>query len=238
MINKKIFFSPNSKLTSDIFEKPKPAKNYIPEWYKKMPAQFTGQSEFLFAGPTRCMPFLDSFTSGYIHELVCDVEIKYKGINKENGKDLISYRWAEQVQPLTTRQEENNAPYSLPNFDGYYNAEFQWYTKWDPITPKGYSTMYHHPSNRFDLPFHTFTGITDTDVWHGPGPVPFLLKRGFEGIIPSGTPIIQFTFIKRENWKSELNKYDDEIHSKDQYKLKKYLLGGYKKHYWQKKNFL
>jgi hypothetical protein len=232
-----VIFVPRDEQTSNILDFPKPAKNYIPDWYRNLSANWKNNN-FSFAGPTRCMPFFDSFSSGYVHELVCDIEIKYDGINKDTKEDIVLYRWAEKFRPLMTRQEENGAPKSLPNFDGYYNAEFQWYTNWDPKTPKGYSTMYHHPSNRFDLPFHTFTGITDTDRWSGAGPVPFLIKKGFEGVIPAGTPIIQFTFIKREKWKSTAEEYDIIKHKKDSFGLKKYLIGGYKKHYWEKKEFL
>jgi len=232
---KKVVFIPSHKNVSDIFDSPKPSKNYLPDWYRNLGSKFTLSNGFLHPGPTKCLPFLDSFTSGYTHLLPCDIEIKYDGT--KDGRDILSYRWFEQIRPIITRQEENGAPYTLPSFDGYYNTELQWYTSWDPKTPKGYSTMYHHPSNRFDLPFHTFTGITDTDKWSGWGPVPFLLKKGFEGIIPAGTPIIQFTFIKREKWKSSFEEYDEKKHAKAQFNLKKYFSGGYKKHYWEKKEF-
>ena len=237
-MSKKVYFIPNSKEVENILEHPQPTKKYLPDWYRKLPSSFISVDGFKMAGPTLCMPFLDSLTSGYVHVLNCDLEIKYNGKNKKTGVDDILYRWSEKFRPVMTRQEENNAPMSLPHFEGYYNAEFQWYTNWDPKTPKGYSTMYHHPSNIFDLPFQTFTGITDTDKWNGSGPVPFLIKEGFEGIIAAGTPIIQFTFIKRENWKSETEKYDDAINKKNEFNLKKYLIGGYKKHYWEKKEFL
>lgn len=237
-MNKKVFFVPASEEVENILEIPKPAKKYLPDWYKKLPFNFINSDGFEGAGPTRCMPFLDSFTSGYIHELQCDVEIQYNGIDPKTKKDLISYRWSSKFsRPIITRQEENGAPHSLPSFDGYYNTEFQWYTDWDPKTPDGYSTIYHHPFNRFDLPFQTFTGITDTDKWHGTGPVPFLIKRGFEGIIPAGTPIIQFTFIKRENWESSIKKYDKKTNPKEIFKLKKHFFNAYKKSYWQKKEY-
>lgn len=232
---KKVIFVPASAETSKILEFPKPSKNYIPDWYKNMGSNFIDSNGFSKAGPTRCMPFLDSFVSGYTYVLPGDIEFKYNGT--KNGRDIVTYQWCSQFHSITTRQEENGAPYSLPNFDGYYNTEFQWYTEWDPKTPKGYSTIYHHPFNRFDLPFQTFAGITDTDHWSGHGPVPFLLKKGFEGIISAGTPIIQFSFIKRENWESDYEIYDENKHPKKWYELKKYLSGGYKKYYWEKKNF-
>jgi hypothetical protein len=234
---KKVYFDASSQYVFDVLEAPKPAKNYIPQWYKNLTSSWKDQDGWDRAGAKTCMPFLDSFVSGYIHELACDLEIKYVGKNDVTGQDALQYKWYGNIRPIMTRQEENNAPHILPKFDGYYNTELQWYTQFDPKTPKGYSTMYHHPSNRFDLPFHTFTGITDTDNWNGEGPVPFLLKEGFEGIIPAGTPIIQFTFIKRENWTGIKNKFNQAQHNKIQHKLKSMAKKGYKKLYWQKKEY-
>jgi hypothetical protein len=240
-MKKIVNFVPRDLEVSLTLEGPKPSKKYIPEWYGKMGSSWRDSDGFLKAGPTKCLPLLDSFTSGYIHELPCDVEIKYLGKNPSNGKDMIQYHWTKMddsnIRPIITRQEESNgAPYSLPSFDGYYDAEFQWYTMWDPETPAGYSTIYHHPNNRFDLPFMTFSGITDTDGWSGAGPIPFLIKRGFEGIIPAGTPIIQFSFIKREDWKSKIKEFDTKS-LKKKYSVKKYIMHGYKKEYWKKKSY-
>lgn len=240
MTKKIVKFIPKDADVSFILDKPQPAKKYIPEWYKKMGSVWKDQNNNLRPGPTKCMPFLDSFTNGYIHELPCDVEIKYIGKNEETGRDIVNYRWAGlgngQFRPIITRQEENGSPESLPIFEGYYSTEFQWCTMWDPQTPPGYSTIYHHPNNRFDLPFTTFTGITDTDGWSGAGPVPFILKRGFTGIIPAGTPIIQFSFIKRDNWLSKKEEFNHK-QLKKEYSVKKYIMNGYKKEYWNKKNY-
>lgn len=242
MSKKKVVFIPRSQVISDIDRHPKPSKFYIPDWYKKMGGVFKDSSGFTHPGPQNCMPFLDSFTSGYTYELLTDVEIVRVGKSEEDGRDILRYGWSnvlpEHVDaPLITRQEENGVPPALPKFPGYYDTEFQWYTMWDIKTPPGYSTMYHHPSNRFDLPFHTFTGIIDTDSWHGEGPIPFVLKEGFEGIIPAGTPIIQFTIIKRENWESEAEEFNLKQRRKDKTVVRRHLLNGYKKEHWVRKEF-
>jgi hypothetical protein len=242
MKNKKVFFVPRSQIVSDINRYPQPSKKYIPEWYKKMSGSYKEKNGFLVPGPKSCMPFLDSFTSGYTMELATDVVIQYHGKDPKTNRDDISYTWAGggnnlTERPITTRQEETDSPFALPKFDGYYDTEFQWYTMWDTKTPPGYSTVYHHPNNRFDLPFHTFTGVIDTDTWNGDGPIPFLLKEGFEGVIPAGTPIIQFTFIKRENWKSEALEFDQKKRRREKHMVKRHIMNGYKKEHWKKKEF-
>jgi hypothetical protein len=237
MKNKKVTFIPGTKDSQLLVESLKPAKNYMPKWFKDMPKEIpniynTGTDK---TGKL-CMPFMDSFTSGYIQELPCDLQIVNNGVD-DDGNDLISYRWFGNIQPCSTRREEFGSQNMLPNFEGYYTTELHWITNWEPKTPDGYSTMYHHPSNRFDLPFHTLTGIIDTDGWSISGPLPFLIKKGFEGIIPAGTPIYQITFVKRENWVSNKINYDEDFQKKHFQNVKKLMWGGYKKFYWKRKSF-
>jgi hypothetical protein len=62
------------------------------------------------------------------------------------------------------------------------------------------------PLNRLDLPFRSLTAVIDADVFYhilpdpmqGGGNYPFYLNRGFEGIIPIGTPMCQYIPFKRE----------------------------------------
>jgi hypothetical protein len=65
-----------------------------------------------------------------------------------------------------------------------------------------------------------------------------LLKKGFEGNIPAGTPIIQITFIKRDDWKSSISQFNEEEYFNIAYKVKRKFFGGYKKTYWSRKNYL
>ena len=240
-MKKIINFYPRSYEVSSLLDAPIVAKKIVPEWYKNLGSSYVGESGFNLPGPQKCLPFLDPFISGYIHELACDVEVINSGWNEEKQQENITYKWASshltKIRPLMTRQEASGAPHVFPEFPGYYNVEFQWYTMWDPQTPPGYSTIYTHPFNRFDLPFQTMTGIIDTDKWHGAGPVPFLLKKGFQGLIPEGTPIIQFFPFKREDWESKKIEYDYERDIKKEYSLKKFLQNGYRKDFWSKKNY-
>jgi hypothetical protein len=237
MKSKQVTFIPGTKDSQLLVESPKPSKRYLPTWFKDMPQE---KINIYNNGTDKtaklCMPFVDSLSYGYIQELPCDLKIINNGVD-DDGNDIISYRWFGAVQPCSTRREEFGSQNMLPSFDGYYTSEFHWITNWEPKTPNGYSTMYHHPSNRFDLPFHTLTGIIDTDNWSISGPLPFLIKKGFEGIIPAGTPIYQITFVKRENWVSDKAEYDEDFQKKHFHNVKKLMSGGYKKFYWNRKSF-
>ena len=89
-----------------------------------------------------------------------------------------------------------------------------------------------------DLPFYTLGGVLDTDKWGEAGNHPFLLKKGFEGIIPKGTPIVQVIPFKRENWKAKVT-----TNSKDNLYIKKLrqkdsvFKGWYKKFAWSNKSY-
>jgi hypothetical protein len=236
-MSKDIYFIAQDEDVDILNMYPKPAKNYVPDWFKKMPNHHRQMNGDKRGSAKKCVPFVDSFTSGYIYELPCDVTIIYNGKDPGTQQDLLSYKWAGHLRPLSTRLEEFGTENLFPKFDGYYHTELHWNSFWEPKTPKGYSTMYHHPSNHFHLPFHTMTGIIDTDHWSVPGPVPFLIKEGFEGLIPAGTPIIQMTLIKREDWVSEKLEFDNNKRIRDNFSVRRFLTGGYKKQYWQRKSF-
>lgn len=238
MKSKKVFFIPRSKESSVTVPCLKPSKQYIPEWFKTMPNAIPDldykKDDFT---AKRCMPFVDSLISGYTQELICDVKIKYNGVDPATKNDLILYDWSGNFRPLSTRTEEVRSRRVFPDFEGYYNAEFHWNTMWEPKTPAGYSTLYMHPANRLDLPFMTMNGIIDTDQWNISGPLPFLIKRGFEGKIPAGTPIYQVFFIKRDSWKSFQSEYDEKYYKTLEYSVRKFFHSGYKKLYWNKKQY-
>ena len=54
------------------------------------------------------------------------------------------------------------------------------------------------------MPFHSFSGIVDTDKHPVPVNFPFVVKKDFEGVIPAGTPIAQFIFLKRDTLEYEV----------------------------------
>ena len=95
-----------------------------------------------------------------------------------------------------------------------------------------------HPLNRLDLPFYTLSGIIDGPyVLLREGNNPFYLKKGFEGLIPQGTPIAQLILIKNEKWRSVKDAsllQQAELNDKKSGAL---LHGWYKTNHWKKKYF-
>lgn len=231
---KKIEFSPTTLESENMVFKPVPAYETIPDWYKKS-KKYVGEKKEINEktgtlknlGMKACIPFLDSFTMGYVQKTWNDIEIKEK-----NGEVFFS----ESGSPKTMWYRENNN--QLPKDDYYYPIEFMWKMYWIPKLPKGYSIMYTHPPNRFDLPFYSLTGIVDADSlnYENEANHPFLLKKYFTGKIPAGTPIVSIIPFKRESWRSFFNIYneDDKIL---QTIPRKMFEGYYKKFMWSKKEF-
>jgi hypothetical protein len=201
------------------FPHPQPASKLVPEWFRKIPGVISGVETI-----KKCVPFLDTMTSGYMIVLASDVYFDQNGFQQISKMEQVSTHIQDQIQTLDIPEEYNKTPYKWINFFA---------TK----TPKGYSTLFIHPLNRIELPFYSLSGIVETDKFPIPVNFPFFVKKDFAGIIPAGTPIIQAIPIKRDNWKSE-------VEDKKPFKFPWYTnlmhnppFGFYKKNFWQRKSY-
>jgi hypothetical protein len=81
------------------------------------------------------------------------------------------------------------------------------------------------------------SAIVDTDVFPLRAEITFYLRSDFSGVIPRGTPIFQAIPIKREEWSSVFEKYE-EAHTLKYIALSRNVFGGaYKSNFWQKKKY-
>jgi len=230
---KKIIFRAMEERVDFLHNAPKPAKNFIPEWYKKSKRFRSGKMEMLPEGGVNkdlklCVPFLEAMTAGYCIELPGDLLVVREG-------NRIGFNWNEEPYPMEIRPKDMAT--DLPRPAGHDHDLYAWITHWGIQVPEGYSCMFTHPYNRFDLPFTTTSGLVEADGYSTGGGIPFFIKAGFEGIIPAGTPIIQVIPFKRDEWKSEKAEYDPRWPQKQLWSVQKYLTGGYKKLFWVKKTF-
>jgi hypothetical protein len=227
MKKKVVNFSPITKVGEKIHPFPKPAVNFIPEWYKKMP-QFNVKDEHTSSATAKlCSPVLDSLTGGYMILLSAAINVKII-----NGEQRIDFRTS--WQPLDVQEHGTYPGYPIPT--GFNSTVFRWQNHWKFETPSGYSSMIMHPNHRYDLPFLTLSSVVDTDVLPNPIVFPFFLKENFEGIIPEGTPIAQLVPFKREQWDSQVNAFDEKnIYGSDF--IAQGYLRTYKNKLWHKKNY-
>ena len=206
------------------------AKEVFPKWFKDIPKYYDGSNSLRVndgqanIGVKGCYPFIDTFTSGYVIKLHCDVLV-------EKGISGISVNWTHDISPIVGRSIE--LVNGIPNFSSFTSFEFAWELFYRIRLPKGYSALFVHPLNRTDLPFISSSGIVDADGGMANGSIPFSLDKNFEGIIPEGTPIIQIIPFKRDSWKANYTKQPKNFY----WNPRKNITGWYKKNIWKRKSY-
>ena len=220
----------------------KPAKAFIPEWYKKAESFFTDFDGSSQPGLKTCMPYLDALAAGYIVSTPVDIYVN------EHQNDLahlfnseeLMIRWDGPQSLFNFIQERPmDSGYTMPRPPGHFpnHLIFSGYTAMK--TPRGWSTLMTTPLNRDDLPWTTASGIIDTDKFYSAGNIPFFLKKGITGLIPKGTPMVQLIPIKRASWTMLDNdpsiKADSDIVGS--FVTNPENKAGYKKKFWQRKEY-
>ncbi len=237
---KKIIFKAESEL-SDWFDfSPVPAKQVLPEWYKKTSRFLQGDKKpglsLLNAGANNttvkaCMPFYDALTSGYVFTLPLDLEFR-----KVDGNILIRWKTDQEAISMHDKEQAPLLPKPFGNEQGViFKFEFDYQIK----TPPGYSVLFTHPLNQHDLPFRSFSGIVETDTYPLPVIFPFQVLDIFEDIyiVKKGTPVIQMIPIKRENWQKTKEKYDKADTKKRRIYYLSKIVNAYKSRFWVKKSY-
>jgi hypothetical protein len=170
---------------------PVPARGYLPDWFRKLPAVDDSVASRSDTGLTvkRCLPFLDAMTTGWILPLAATVriEISQGGARVDAGWDfdrvLVSNHGPHQVSgnPWSPRP-----PCKFHNF-------------WTIATPPGWSCLFVNPLNRPNGVFEVVAGIVDTDTYRAPIHFPFF-ATGEDGlhVIEKGSPLVQIIPFRRD----------------------------------------
>jgi len=237
----KVVFKPETKDGKLQFPKPVPASSVMPEWYKETDLYTMGDkkvgvtteggrvSNFSVKG---CVPFQDALTSGYVFTTPCDIEVRL------NNDGFFYINWVvSNYEPVSTHSEQQAG--KIPISSQHSPFPFKWITRWTMKTPKGYSTLFTHPLNRYDLPFRSFTGVVDTDRHPIATNFPFQLldQKEYPYIIPAGTPIAQAIPFKREAWTSQYEEEDEQEFAINIDKLGSKIGRGYRTFWWEKKTY-
>lgn len=238
--NKKtIIFQESSLVAKHFVDKPVPASNKMPKWYKNEKLYSHGNNNIVDHAKYNshgtyklCVPLVDSMSSGYTIELSATIVITNSG-SSENYIPKVN--WNVDWNVCDTLDSEALQKYPIPY--QHHNQCFRWYTEWIIKTPKNYSLWVTHPSHRYDLPFTTINGFVDSDRHYNRLILPFFIQNGFEGIIERGTPIAQIIPIKRDNWVSKKQKAKDDSYFITTNNVKIDYERGYKKLFWSKKRY-
>jgi hypothetical protein len=208
----------------------RPAKFFIPDWYKEAkpaPVSFKDIVELpMPLGFKACSPFLEALSTGYIVPLPVDIAIR----QTPDGPHIT---WTKDVDYLSRRGNGLNE--TLPTPHGFSKNHYTWITHSMIKIPKGYSALFTHPLNRYDLPFLTLSGVVDGEFTMPNGNVPVFFSNTFEGLIPAGTPMFQVILFKTENWESEQDKDIMDHGLAMQRRSENYAYGWYRKNILKRK---
>lgn len=210
------------------------SKNKVPDWYKKTEKTYGGPLHFAKQNKTfkYCFPFLDALSSGYMLETVVDLQVII-----EDGQQQFFWGSSPTEGLKVVGVRDPGSTGMMPTPEWCNETHFYWSTFYNLTCPKGYSLLFTHPLNRYDLPFITLSGIVDAEEGLHPGKMPFFIRKDFEGLIEAGTPIAQIIPIKRESWQLEENKKNDKKIDQNIFDTNSTLFGWYKKNIWQKKEY-
>lgn len=206
----------------EVREKPRPASEFVPDWWKTMPPYSNSKKLNLDPRPNvtakKCFPLLDGITAGYIATLWADLLVT----QTESGPYV---KWNTHVDVLEAWSHDQSSSYEVP--EGFSRTVFKYFHGWVIETPPGYSCLITHPIGYPNLPIKTITGVIDTDSLKTFANSPFFIKEGFEGIIEKGTPMFQIIPFKRDSWESEYELIDTATNYHNAEKLHSRIVSSY-----------
>jgi hypothetical protein len=155
--------------------RPKPAKHFIPKWFKDIPAHNDMTVK-------QCPSFPDYFSLGYIVPMWVDSRLTYDDKNNswfwETSSSLFKYEVHSNKQMIE---------YVTPNFNGVDGQFiFKANCPWRVITPPGWSVLQLPLFYHFNQEWSVLPGVIDTDIhteinqqilYHGNGKL-IDIKRG------------------------------------------------------------
>ncbi len=174
-----------------VIAEPVPAKNVMPDWFRKLPPVDKNHVHATNNGLTikRCMPFLDAMTTGWIIPLAATVrlDIKDSGCTVDAGWEIdrvmVSSHGAYQVtgNPMLPKP-----PCKFHNY-------------WTIKTPPGWSCLFVAPLNRKSNVVEVISGVVDTDTYQSLINFPFFATAA-DGVytLERGTPLVQVIPFRRD----------------------------------------
>ena len=170
---------------------PKPAKNFIPKWFKDIPNSAQNTVKI-------CPSFPDYFSMGYVLPMWTDVKL---GVNKDY-EDNPEWSWSTPGQHFTIEAHSKFQfmDYVKPSFLGIEGElVFKANCPWKIITPKGWSVLQLPLFYNFNREFSVLPGVIDTDVHHEINQQILYHGSKKEIEIKRGTPLALYVPFKRED---------------------------------------
>lgn len=175
---------------------PVPAGQALPGWLGAMPSEVPADSLGGEAVRTlkHCPPIIDAMRLGVLILNPVDLTVR-------DGE--VHWDWD---PPVLTDAVISRAPVGVhvpeqaegsPLRSDHLVLKFINY--WTLRSEPGWSLLFQHPAGYPDLPFHTLSGVVDSDLFaDGYVHFPARLTPGFEGVIARGTPVAQVIPVSKD----------------------------------------
>lgn len=174
-----------------VIAEPVPAKQILPEWFRKIPAIDKSHLTATDNGLTvkRCMPFLDAMMTGWILPLAATVRLDVR-----DGGRTVNAGWE-----FDKVMVSNHNPHQVTGSPGDHRPPCKFHNYWTIETPPGWSCLFVQPLNRSESRFQVFSGVVDTDTYQSLIHFPFVATAP-DGVhvLEKGTPIVQVIPFRRD----------------------------------------
>ncbi len=176
----------------NVIAEPVPAKSYLPDWFRKLPAVDETKLSTGDTGLTvkRCMPFLDAMSTGWLIPLAATVRLE---ITKDGRH--VSAGW-----DFDRTMVSNHGMHQVKGHAWGDRPPMKFHNYWTITTPPGWSCLFINPLNRPNGLFEIVAGVVDTDTYASPIHFPFF-ATGPDGlhVIEKGSPIVQVIPFRRDS---------------------------------------
>ena len=193
---------------------PKPAKHFIPKWFKDIPSQVDEVTTV-----KNCPSFPDYFSQGYIIPMWTDAILQ---------SDKEKWNWQTPTNKISWDMHGKTQflDYVDVSFNGVKaQTVFKAICPWRIITPPGWSVLQLPLFYHFNQEWSVLPGVIDTDIHTEVNQQVLYHGDGKEITIKCGDPFVLYIPFKRSNRLKHqvrfMNKKEQKRFSKDSLNLKK-----------------
>lgn len=165
---------------------PRPAKYFMPDWFKNVPSNVKGTVK-------DCPSFPDYFSQGYIIPMWSDVRMSF--VDKVAKFELSAKRFS-----FDFHANDQMLDYKKATFNGIEGQfVFKTVSPWRIVTPPGWSVLQLPLFYHFNQEWSVLPGVIDTDIHSEINQQVLYHGDGKEVIIKCGDPFVLYIPFKRSN---------------------------------------
>lgn len=196
---------------------PKPAKHFVPQWFKNIPSENQVSVKY-------CPSFPDYFSQGYIVPMWSDSFLQYNDQDRSWVWRSSNPRHAPSSVEWQTHHHSQFIDYVKPSFNGVEGQFiFKALCPWRIITAPGWSVLQLPLFYHFNREWSILPGIIDTDIHHEINQQVLYHGNGEGFTIKRATPFVLYIPFKRKNKLNaeirDANPKDIKLFNKQDYRI-------------------